>query len=1475
MITCTGYAGTEGATSNRAYAYTINTGGGSPIFFENNGTLKAICPSTTATNNAQIFTCWNNNTNTFINTGLIYSENDSPIGYSFDLYYGVQGYDESFFNSGTITNFSVNSNNGWAGVWMENDADNGSYLIFNSGTIACNSSAMDVFFAGGFGPPGNNHICYTNTGTFNGGALILAFPTTAWEAGQILTTSYGLSDRSQMHVTGLPTINPTINGGGTDSTLDFNLVGTLQYTNGHAASGTNFSGLDGSGSIVVSGKTYSWNNFSNGVSGHVSAAGNVPPPWQQQDIGSVGVAGGAVYAGGLLTLLGSGNDIGSTGDKFHYVYQSMSNNCTLIAFVSSPQSTQALAKAGLMIRDSLNTNAANAFIGVTPGSGVTWQVRSSDGGSTTNSSTTGLSVWCQSYWVKLAQNGTALTGYYSVDGVNWTQLGSTTIASMGPANFGGLAFCNHDNSSTNFGTATFAGVICTGGLLVPSVPTGLTATAGMEQATLNWQAASNAAGYSIGRSTVSGGPYTTVGSVTTTNYTDLNLAGRTTYYYVVTAVTPGIQGTNSAQVNATPTANVPLPWVAQDIGIVDVAGSASCSNSVFTVTASGSDYDASYTYTVNVSDDFRFVYETNNSRNCTIVARVASLQGGNGWSKAGVTIRDSLNANAANVFIGMTPTTNGVVFEHRSSDGTMGNFDDNVTNLVVPCWVELVQSGSTFTGYYSADGNNWTQLGTTTVSMAGTEYVGMAVCANDNGTGGYNNPRTSLCTATFDNVTAPGWPSVAGPTNLTATAASSGQVNLKWNALTNATSYNVKRSSVSGGPYSVIASGLTATNFTDNVLVVGINYYYVVSAMIGGAASANSAEATANLPLPNPWVSLDVGSVGLTGSAAYSSGVFTVTGSGDDIWNTADAFRFVYVRATNNCTIIARVASLQNVDGWSKAGVMIRESTNANAANAFIAVTPGNGVTWQTRSSTGGGTGNAATSGLTAPYWVKLVRSGNTFTGYCSPDGVTWTQQGAATFTMASVAYAGLALTSHNNSSLCTATFDNVTATGWSAPLPPPAPAGLAATTVSSSQITLAWNAVTNAANYNVKSSTTDGGPYTVIATGVTATNYTDFALADGTTYFYVVSAVGIGGESTNSIQATATTLGPLVHQYSFSETSGTNVADSVGGPVWNGTLPNGGTFSNGQLTLASASSQYASLPAGIVGTLSNFTIVVWVRLNSTADWARIFDFGNNTTANMFLTPQSGGSGPMRFAITTGGSGAEQQINSSSALSPGVRHEVAVTLSGSTGVMYLDGSPVGTNSGLTLNPSSLGGTANNYLGKSQYSDPYLNGSLDEFRIYNRALTAVEVAQVYLAGTVTLGNLSQTYNGAAKSAAVTTTPTNLTVNITYNGSADAPTNVGSYTVIGTINDANYQGGATNTLVISQAIRPQMGVALAGTNLTVSWPQTNTGFTVQYCTNLMLGGWLNVTSPAPQIVGNQWQVALPPASNTPSAFYRLSK
>ena len=287
-----------------------------------------------------------------------------------------------------------------------------------------------------------------------------------------------------------------------------------------------------------------------------------------------------------------------------------------------------------------------------------------------------------------------------------------------------------------------------------------------------------------------------------------------------------------------------------------------------------------------------------------------------------------------------------------------------------------------------------------------------------------------------------------------------------------------------------------------------------MNSLAGESDNSAQVSATPTVNVPLPWMTQDIGVNGLWGSAGVTNGVFTVNGSGNDIWDSADTFRFVYLTNNSNCTIIARVVSVQNSDGWAKAGIMARDSMDPGAANAFIAVTPGNGVTWQYRSSDGGGCNNNATSG-SAPYWVKLVRTGNTFTGYSSPNGTSWTQVGSTTLTnVTSTAYIGLAVTSHNSSSSCAATFDNVSGPGW-----PPAALIVYAIAASSSQVNLTWNTLTNATSYNVKRSNTSGGPYTTIASGLTATNYSDSVVSVRAGYYYVVSAV-IGGGETNSPEA-------------------------------------------------------------------------------------------------------------------------------------------------------------------------------------------------------------------------------------------------------------------------------------------------------------------------------------------------------------------
>ena len=189
--------------------------------------------------------------------------------------------------------------------------------------------------------------------------------------------------------------------------------------------------------------------------------------------------------------------------------------------------------------------------------------------------------------------------------------------------------------------------------------------------------------------------------------------------------------------------------------------------------------------------------------------------------------------------------------------------------------------------------------------------------------------------------------------------------------------------------------------------------------------------------LPTPWVDQDIGSVALFGTATYSGGTFTVKGAGSDIQSTADQFHFVYQPLNGDGTIVARVASVQKTHVWAKGGVMIRESLAANSRNAFMLVSASSGASFQFRASTGGGTTASNASGILPPYWVRLIRTGNTLAGSISPDGITWTPVGSATINMGASIYVGLAVTSHNSSVLCTSTFDNVTFTPSSPDSPP------------------------------------------------------------------------------------------------------------------------------------------------------------------------------------------------------------------------------------------------------------------------------------------------------------------------------------------------------------------------------------------------------------------------------------------------------
>jgi autotransporter-associated beta strand protein len=275
----------------------------------------------------------------------------------------------------------------------------------------------------------------------------------------------------------------------------------------------------------------------------------------------------------------------------------------------------------------------------------------------------------------------------------------------------------------------------------------------------------------------------------------------------------------------------------------------------------------------------------------------------------------------------------------------------------------------------------------------------------------------------------------------------------------------------------------------------------------------------------------------------------------------------------------------------------------------------------------------------------------------------------------------------------------------------------------------LEWDAL-NGAAYNVKRSASQAGPFTVLA-NVATNRFADTTVVNGTTYYYVVSAVINNADNPNSAVAVATPNIGQVHYYRFNEAGGTQILDSwsaVHGSMATAAVRQAG-YIDQSLYLNGTSTAYATLPAGFVSTLNNFTIAAWVKMDALSNWMRVFDFGSSTTNYMFLTVQTGvtgGKSIVGYGIKNG-TPAELNLRYNYTFPLNTWTHLAITQSGNTLNMFINGALVATSTTITIKPADLGNTTQNYLGKSQFNDPMFKGAIDDFRIYGRALSTTEIA----------------------------------------------------------------------------------------------------------------------------------------------------
>ncbi len=660
---------------------------------------------------------------------------------------------------------------------------------------------------------------------------------------------------------------------------------------------------------------------------------------------------------------------------------------------------------------------------------------------------------------------------------------------------------------------------------LPTAPSGLTATPGNAQAVLTWGTVTGATSYTVKRATTSGGPYSTVQSgITAATYTNTGLTNGTAYYFVVSATNAAGEGPNSTQVNATPVAPpvaptglVAAPGNAQ-VALSWGAVSGATSYSVKRATVSGGPYTAIKTGLTTAS------YTDSGLTNATAYYYVVSATNAGGESA------NSTQVSATPVAPPAVPT--GLV-------ATPGNAQVALTWTAVTGASSYTLSRTTTSGgpYMTVQSGITTTTYTNTGLTNGTAYYYVVSATNAGGTSANSTQASATPVA----------PPTA-PTGLTVTPGNA-QITLTWSAVSGASSYTVSRSTTSGGPYTAVQSGVTATTYTNTGLTNGTTYYFVVSATNAGGTSANCAQVSA-APVAPPAAPTGLTATSgnaqtilswsaVSGATSYNVSSSTTSGGPYTLLQGGITTTTYTKTGLTNGTTYYFVVSATNTGGTSANSTQASATPQAPpAAPGGLAAAAGNAQVTLSWGAVSGATSYSVKRATVSGGPYTSVKTGLTTPGY-TDTGLT---NGTTYYYVVSATNVG-------------GEGANSAAVSGSPMAPPAVPTGLGAT-VGNGQVSLSWSAATGAASYSVSSSTTSGGPYTLLQSGITTTTYTSTGLTNGTTYYFVVSATNVGGTSANSTQVGGAPHAPLVAPTGLSLVSASDVSATL---TWTAVPANSG----------------------------------------------------------------------------------------------------------------------------------------------------------------------------------------------------------------------------------------------------------------------------------------------------------------------------
>lgn len=516
----------------------------------------------------------------------------------------------------------------------------------------------------------------------------------------------------------------------------------------------------------------------------------------------------------------------------------------------------------------------------------------------------------------------------------------------------------------------------------------------------------------------------------------------------------------------TPDAGVslPWPWTETTVGSPAEAGVAL--------------YDGSYVLSNlgadiwGTADKMKYVSQTLTGDGA-LTLQVSSVTSNDNSSRLGLMMRESLNATARHVFLGVNTSKAMVFLSRRTTGGTTATRAASLT-VAVPAWIRLQRSGNLFTAWRSTDGVNWTAHGTETLDLGPTLHVGAAYSNRSASTwaiGVGDELKLTTPADTDGNGLDDTWElhyfggiganpqadpdgdglgndqewelgndplvfNLEGQRPLLEVASGDNQTGIAGTVLPQPLVVRVK-DSLSGASLANIpvllrvtqgagllgspTSGFPALSlFSDSTGLVQSPFLLpltagtsLVGASIGGRQQASvvafNLKALAG-EAPLLLDSADIGAPALPGQVQYQDGTYTLTSATTGNTGTSDNSTLAWMDFTGDGYILARTTFVDATDPLAQAGVMIRENLDANARNVAMLLTPGNGVAFQWRDTAGGFTEVVRTSGVSGPTWLLLRRSGNTLTGFYSTDGQTWLVGGTRTLALGANVKAGFTL---------------------------------------------------------------------------------------------------------------------------------------------------------------------------------------------------------------------------------------------------------------------------------------------------------------------------------------------------------------------------------------------------------------------------------------------------------------------------------